>query len=59
MASAPPPAGAHHDPAAAAQSLGVVLGITLAELEAIPVHDLLDQRYQKFRRMGQFFEETR
>jgi acetyl-CoA carboxylase carboxyl transferase subunit alpha len=54
-----PEGGAHHDPAATAQSLGVVLGITLAELEAIPIPDLLEQRYQKFRRMGLFFEEVK
>jgi acetyl-CoA carboxylase carboxyl transferase subunit alpha len=53
-----PEGGAHFDPAATAQSLGVVLGITLAELEALPVPDLLERRYQKFRNMGQFFEEV-
>jgi acetyl-CoA carboxylase carboxyl transferase subunit alpha len=54
-----PEGGAHVEPATAIQSVGVALGITLAELEAIPVPELLEQRYQKFRRMGQFFEELR
>jgi len=54
-----PEGGAHHDPAATAQSLGVVLGITMAELETLPVPDLLERRYQKFRRMGQFFEDVK
>jgi acetyl-CoA carboxylase carboxyl transferase subunit alpha len=53
-----PEGGAHFDPAATAQSLGVVLGITLDELEALPVPELLERRYQKFRHMGLFFEEV-
>ena len=29
----------------------------LAELSKIPSKDLVDQRYEKFRRMGSFFSE--
>jgi len=54
-----PEGGAHFDPAATAQSVGDALEKTLAELEALPVPDLLERRYQKFRRMGQFFEEAK
>jgi acetyl-CoA carboxylase carboxyl transferase subunit alpha len=54
-----PEGGAHLDPAATAQSIGVVLGITLDELEALPVPELLERRYQNFRHLGQFFEEVR
>ena len=53
-----PEGGAHLDHAATIEAVGVALGITLSELEAIPVPELLEQRYQKFRRMGQFFEEV-
>jgi acetyl-CoA carboxylase carboxyl transferase subunit alpha len=54
-----PEGGAHFDPAATAQSVGDAIEKILAELEALPVSDLLERRYQKFRRMGQFFEEVR
>src|SRR5208282_4948150 len=54
-----PEGGAHCDHAATAQSVGDVLEKTLAELDALPVPDLLERRYQKFRRMGQFFEELK
>ena len=54
-----PEGGAHFDHAATAQSVGDAIEKTLAELEAFPVPDLLERRYQKFRRMGQFFEAVR
>ena len=55
---AEPEGGAHHDPTATAQSVGDAIERALAELEPLPVSDLLEKRYQKFRRMGQFFEES-
>ena len=51
-----PEDGAHHDHAATAQSVGDTIERALDELQALPVSDLLEKRYQKFRRMGQFFE---
>jgi acetyl-CoA carboxylase carboxyl transferase subunit alpha len=48
-----PEGGAHSDHEAAAQMLEPVLVRTLDELCAIPVPELLERRYKKFRRMGQ------
>jgi acetyl-CoA carboxylase carboxyl transferase subunit alpha len=50
-----PEAGAHHDHEEAARLLDPVLQRALAELSSVPTATLLEQRYQKFRRMGQFF----
>ena len=47
-----PLGGAHTDPAAAAQTLRITLGRRLDELRAIPVAELLQQRYARFRAMG-------
>ncbi len=54
-----PEGGAHHDPAATAQSVGDAIEQVLDELQPLPTADLLERRYQKFRRMGQFFEELK
>jgi acetyl-CoA carboxylase carboxyl transferase subunit alpha len=54
-----PEGGAHTDVDASASFLGKVLDRALRELERLPVPELLDQRYEKFRRMGQFFETVR
>ncbi len=51
-----PEGGAHVDHEAAARLLDPVLTRALAELESLPVSDLLRRRYQKFRQMGQFLE---
>ena len=51
-----PEGGAHMDAEATAKSAGDAIARALAELEALPVAELLGRRYQKFRRMGQFFE---
>jgi acetyl-CoA carboxylase carboxyl transferase subunit alpha len=51
-----PPGGAHHDWDAAAASLSAALEKSLFELEKKPVQELLDARYQKFRKMAQFYE---
>jgi acetyl-CoA carboxylase carboxyl transferase subunit alpha len=50
-----PDGGAHLDHEAAAGLLGPVLHRALDELSAVPVERLLQTRYEKFRKMGQFF----
>jgi acetyl-CoA carboxylase carboxyl transferase subunit alpha len=50
-----PEGGAHNDHAAAAKLLEPVLSRSLDELSRLPVAELVNQRYQKFRVMGQFF----
>jgi len=52
-----PLGGAHTDPEATCQRVGDNLEAALAELEEIPVDELLAERYEKFRRMGVFEEE--
>ena len=47
-----PNGGAHNDPAAAASALDVALARALAEVAAVPADVRLEQRYQKFRRLG-------
>ncbi|MFA6561366.1 MAG: acetyl-CoA carboxylase carboxyltransferase subunit alpha [Verrucomicrobiia bacterium] len=49
-----PLGGAHRDPAKAATALKAALLTHLRELIALPVDALLEQRYAKFRAMGQF-----
>jgi acetyl-CoA carboxylase carboxyl transferase subunit alpha len=50
-----PEGGAHLDYETAARLLDGVLGTSLRELSRLPVPELLSRRYEKFRRMGQFF----
>ena len=54
-----PEGGAHLDHDATAALLDRVLDRSLRELSRIPSNDLLERRYEKFRRMGQFFEAAR
>jgi acetyl-CoA carboxylase carboxyl transferase subunit alpha len=54
-----PEGGAHTDVDASASFLGKVLDRALRDLARLPIPELLDQRYEKFRRMGQFFETAR
>jgi acetyl-CoA carboxylase alpha subunit len=49
-----PLSGAHTDPTMVMQALQQQLLHTVAELEQIPVKQLLTQRYHKFRRHGRF-----
>ncbi|MDH5541989.1 MAG: acetyl-CoA carboxylase carboxyltransferase subunit alpha [Nitrospinota bacterium] len=51
-----PIGGAHRDPAVAAHTLRRVLRRHLAELSELPVRKLVDQRREKFRRIGTFTE---
>ena len=50
-----PEGGAHLDPETTARVLDGVLQASLRNLAKLPSSDLLAQRYEKFRRMGQFF----
>jgi len=54
-----PEGGAHLDHEAAAALLDGVLDDALRDLTRITIPELLDRRYEKFRRMGQFFEAAR
>jgi acetyl-CoA carboxylase carboxyl transferase subunit alpha len=54
-----PEGGAHLDHEASAALLGRVLEDTLRDLSRLTIEELLDRRYEKFRRMGQFFEAAR
>ncbi|HEY2460465.1 MAG TPA: acetyl-CoA carboxylase carboxyltransferase subunit alpha [Candidatus Acidoferrum sp.] len=51
-----PEGGAHSDWEAASRLLDVILDRQLVALTNQPLKDLLDDRYQKFRHMGQFFD---
>ncbi len=51
-----PEGGAHVDAEAAAQLLGEVLDRQLVALSHQPTKELLAARYDKFRKMGQFFD---
>jgi acetyl-CoA carboxylase carboxyl transferase subunit alpha len=53
-----PGEGAHTNPDAAADALRSTLRTALAELSAMTPKQLVDDRYDKFRRMGAFFTET-
>ena len=54
-----PEGGAHLDHEASATLLGGVLDDALRDLSRLSVAELLERRYEKFRRMGQFFEAVR
>lgn len=51
-----PEGGAHTDHEAAAKLLREVLDRQLVALKNLPVKDLLEARYEKFRKMGQYFD---
>ena len=52
-----PPGGAHADKEAALASVREVLARQLQELESVPVAEMLEARYRKFRAMGSYSEE--
>jgi acetyl-CoA carboxylase carboxyl transferase subunit alpha len=52
-----PGEGAHADPDGAAEALRQTLRTALAELSQLAPRQLVDQRYEKFRRMAGFFTE--
>lgn len=49
-----PPGGAHEDPPQAAQGVKEAILRELARLEGMDVGELLERRYQRYRRFGQF-----
>ncbi len=53
-----PPGGAHTDHEHAARLLDQMLQINLTELRGIPPKQLVEQRYEKFRKMASFFKEV-
>jgi acetyl-CoA carboxylase carboxyl transferase subunit alpha len=50
-----PMGGTQNDPVAAMAMVGVRLQSHLAELRALPLEELLEQRYRKFRTIAQFY----
>ncbi|MDD5544440.1 MAG: acetyl-CoA carboxylase carboxyltransferase subunit alpha [Acidobacteriia bacterium] len=53
-----PEGGAHNNPKQMSESLDKQLQKDLEMLKRVPVDQLTDRRYEKFRRMGQFFEDA-
>jgi acetyl-CoA carboxylase carboxyl transferase subunit alpha len=53
-----PGEGAHTNPENAADALGEVLRQALSELCPMSARELIDDRYNKFRRMGSFFTDA-
>jgi acetyl-CoA carboxylase carboxyl transferase subunit alpha len=51
-----PEGGAHRNYDSVAENLGTALRQTLQEISKTPIDELLERRYQKFRRMGVFSE---
>lgn len=49
-----PPGGAHHDPEQVAEALKAAIVRQIARLKKLDVNALLDARYNKFRKVGQF-----
>ena len=54
---AEPEGGAHADPEGAAKLLSAALEHHFAEIKNLPVKELVASRYDKFRKMAQFFTE--
>jgi acetyl-CoA carboxylase carboxyl transferase subunit alpha len=52
-----PAEGAHTDPTRAAEFVKETIQKALAELAPLTSKELIDDRYDKFRRMGNFFAE--
>jgi acetyl-CoA carboxylase carboxyl transferase subunit alpha len=53
-----PLGGAHRDPGAMTETLRLAIGEAFAELSAIPVERLLEERLQKYLRMGVYAESA-
>jgi acetyl-CoA carboxylase carboxyl transferase subunit alpha len=52
-----PEGGAHRDHDLAAANLGTALRQNLERISAVPIEELLQNRYDKFRKLGKFTEE--
>ena len=53
-----PEGGAHCDPTAAAELLGDAIARNLDQLRNVPGRQLVESRYEKFRKMAQFFTSS-
>ncbi len=53
-----PPGGAHENAAAAIELVRTQVRAALNELKSFTPRQLIDQRYEKFRRMGNFYHEA-
>ncbi len=53
-----PLGGAHHNPQEAAENIRKVLKDALQELTSLPLDKLLEERYLKYRKMGEFVESS-
>jgi acetyl-CoA carboxylase carboxyl transferase subunit alpha len=53
-----PPGGAHTDHDAAAKLVDAALQEHFSALKQVPAQQLVDSRYEKFRKMAQFFTEA-
>lgn len=53
-----PPGGAHEDPPQAVELVRTTVRMALSEMKGMTPRQLIDQRYEKFRRMGSFFQEV-
>lgn len=51
-----PEGGAHNDHDCTAQAIGEVIDRQLTALAHQPLQEMLDSRYEKFRKMGQYFD---
>jgi acetyl-CoA carboxylase carboxyl transferase subunit alpha len=53
-----PEGGAHRDPDLAAANLGTALRRNLERISGLPIKELMQSRYEKFRKLGKFTEEV-
>ncbi len=53
-----PLGGVHHDPVSLSHQLKDVILKNIQELSKLPKEELLEQRYQKFRKVGEYIEEA-
>lgn len=53
-----PEGGAHRDHDLAAANLGTALRRNLERISALPIEELMQKRYEKFRKLGKFTEEV-
>jgi acetyl-CoA carboxylase carboxyl transferase subunit alpha len=51
-----PEGGAHRDHDLAAANLGTALRRNLERISALPIEELMEKRYDKFRKLGKFAE---
>jgi acetyl-CoA carboxylase carboxyl transferase subunit alpha len=52
-----PAGGAHRDPETVAETLRETLVKHIKDLSALPADELLDKRYKKYRKIGEFIEK--